>query len=270
VHVIFITSGAALASSRLFVTAGQDSRMSIVEHHFSAGAGVSNIITEAHCRAGADLDFLKLQAESDDAIHLAAQSFEVAARAKLQLTHLDLGARLARNDLTVTLRGEGGEVSAQGLFLADGARHLDNHTRIEHLARHTTSRETYRGIANQTGRGVFNGKIIVFPGADQTDARLTNQNLLLARGAEVDTKPELEIYADDVKCSHGATIGRLDAQAIFYLRSRGIDEESARRMLVSAFAGQIVGSIQFPALREHLAALLRRRLGGLADDGRAA
>ncbi len=187
--------------------------------------------------------------------------------ATADLLHLDLGARLARNDLRVDLVAPEATVHAYGLFFADASRHLDNHTHIEHLAPHTFSREVYRGIMDGTGRGVFNGKIVVRPGADKTDARLRNQNLLLSRGAEVDTKPELEIYADDVKCSHGATTGQLDRDSIFYLRSRGIPEEQARRLLIASFAREVVRRLPPGPLEAHVVGILGDRLPGLTEAG---
>ena len=265
VHVISVSSGSAVASSRIHLSLGRSSRLTVVEQHISFGAGVTNIVTEANCRAGSALRFVKVQAESDETIHLAAQVFRVESGASVKLTHLDFGAKLARNDLRIELNGAGAASDAQGLFIADGSRHLDNHTRIEHRAPHTTSRENYRGIADGSGRGVFNGKVIVQSGAAGADAQLTNQNLLLARSAEIDTKPELEIYTDDVKCSHGATTGQLDPQAIFYMRSRGIARNAAQRMLVGAFAAEIVNAVEIPAVQQWLNGLLARRLSTLGN-----
>jgi Fe-S cluster assembly protein SufD len=181
--------------------------------------------------------------------------------------HLDVGASLARNDLVVRLAAPGARVDADGLFFAADGRHLDNHTRIEHAAPATTSRESYRGIADSRGRGVFNGKVIVEAGADGSDARLTSQNLLLSAGAEIDTKPELEIYADDVKCSHGATVGQLDPAALFYLRSRGLPLDAARRMLIAAFAREVLLRLPSPVLEAHVMAALAPRLPDLARVG---
>jgi Fe-S cluster assembly protein SufD len=170
-----------------------------------------------------------------------------------------LGASLARVNLSTTLQGPGAHVALNGLIAPLGTQHLDAHTSIDHAAPHSTSDENYRGIAGERGRGVFNGKVIVRPDAQKTDARQSSRNLLLTAGAEIDTKPELEIYADDVKCSHGATTGQLDTAALFYLRSRGLDEATARALLIRAFAESIVTSIGPPAVRNHLEQLLDAR-----------
>jgi Fe-S cluster assembly protein SufD len=251
--------------NRIMVRLGAGSRATLIEHHLSLGASVSNSVTDVICEPGSQLVYVKLQDESPAASHLAAQRFALDRDARAELLHLDIGARLARNDLRVELAGHGAGVSAHGLFFADGERHLDNHTRIEHRAPRTLSRELYRGVMDGSGRGVFNGKVIAHAGAAGTDAQLTNQNLLLSAKAEVDTKPELEIYADDVKCSHGATTGQLDANAIFYLRSRGIPEDQARRMLIASFVREIVARLPAGPLEAHVAALLGERLPDLLE-----
>jgi Fe-S cluster assembly protein SufD len=249
----------------VLIDVGAGARATLIEHHLGRGASVSNSVTDVICAAGARLSYVKLQDEADDGIHLATQGFHLGNQASAELLHLDLGSRLARNDLRVELAGDGATVSAHGLFFADGSRHLDNHTRVDHRAPHTVSRELYRGIADSKGRGVFNGKVIVHAGAGGTDAQLRNQNLLLSSGAEIDTKPELEIYADDVKCSHGATTGQLDATAIFYLRSRGIPAEDARRMLIASFAREIVGRLPAGAIEKYVLALLHGRLPAIGE-----
>jgi len=187
---------------------------------------------------------------------------ELAAGASARVTSIDLGAALSRQAFTVVLAGPGASATIDGLSLADGDRHLHNRTRVEHRAPATTSRETFRGIADGNGRGVFNGSIVVLPGAAGSNAELSNRNLLLAATAEIDTKPELEIYVDDVRCSHGATTGQLDPAALFYLRSRGLDEPAARRLLTAAFLRASLAGVRSPALRARLEALLEARLGG--------
>lgn len=246
--------------NRLLVQLGAGSRATIIEHHASVGSSVSNSMTEIACGGDSHLTYAKLQAESASATHLASQHVAMERGARAELLHIDLGAKLARNDLHIELSGDGAEASAHGLFFADGSRHLDNHTRIDHRGSRTRSRELYRGIADGQGRGIFNGKVIVHAGAIKSDAHLSNQNLLLSRTAEIDTKPELEIYTDDVKCSHGATTGQLDANSIFYLRSRGIPEIEARRMLIAAFAREIIKRLPGASLDAHVVSLLRERL----------
>ena len=265
IYVALAGATNSASHNRVLVNLGAGSKATLIEHHVSLGASVSNSLTEVICAPASRLNYLKLQDEADAAIHLASQRLSVGRGAQADLLHLDLGGKLARNDLRVELSGDGAEVNAQGLFFADASRHLDNHTRIDHQAPQTRSRELYRGIADGNGRGVFNGKIIVHQGAVKSDARLTNQNLLLSRTAEIDTKPELEIYADDVKCSHGATTGQLDANSIFYLRSRGIAADQARRMLIASFAREIVNRVPDKALGAHVVATLRHRLPELQE-----
>jgi len=195
-------------------------------------------------------------------MHIANQVVRVATDACFNGINFDLGSQLARNDLTVELHGERAHASLYGLFMANGNRHVDDHLRVDHRAPETTSRENYRGILNDAARGVFNGKIIVHPGADGTDAQMNNRNLLLSEKSEIDTKPELEIYTDDVKCSHGSTTGRLDNNALFYLRTRGVPENLAHIMLVSAFAQEIIDKVRSmsPAFADYLGQKINRQL----------
>jgi Fe-S cluster assembly protein SufD len=267
IHVVFAATGNRVSHARLLVDIGAAGHCTVIEHHVGLGDGVTNAVTNVSCGADARFAYLKLQTDSDLGFHLASQTLELGAGAEADLLHIDLGARLARNDLRIDLAGEACSVRAHGLFFADQARHIDNHTRIDHRGIRSTSRETWRGIADGRGRGVFNGKVVVHPGADKTDARLSSQNLLLSRTAEIDTKPELEIYADDVKCAHGATTGQLDDAAVFYLRSRGIGQEQARRMLVASFAREIVAHIGLESLRERVLSLLVDRLPDIAEIG---
>jgi Fe-S cluster assembly protein SufD len=179
------------------------------------------------------------------------------------------GGELARMDITTAFDGEGCEATLDGLYVAGGRQHVDHHTLVDHARPHGTSREHYRGVLDGTARGVFSGKIVVQPGAQRTDARQANHNLLLSVGAEVDTKPQLEIYADDVKCNHGATVGQLDAAQLFYLRSRGMDEAAARALLTHAFARDVIERIRVAALRSRLEKLLLARLPGAAMEAEA-
>ncbi len=263
IYVVFGSSTSGATFNRLLVRLGAGSQATVIEHHASLRESVSNTMTEIACGKNSSLHYVKLQAESASAMHVASQHVSIDAGASADVLHLDLGARLARNDLQLELSGEGAETSAHGLFFADGSRHLDNHTRIDHRAPGTRSRELYRGIADGRGRGIFNGKVIVHAGAMKADARLTSQNLLLSRTAELDTKPELEIYADDVKCSHGATTGQLDANSIFYLQSRGIPAAEARRILIASFAREIIGRLASP-LDAHVLGVMRERLPEMA------
>lgn len=263
IHVVFATDEQAVSTQpRLLIEAAANSSARVFEHHVSRGPGWTNASTEVHCGPGAELTYVKLQDEDHAADHIAAQTVSVATDSRFRAAHIDLGARLARNDLRVRMTERGGHAELFGLFLVDGQRHVDNHTRMDHFAGQTFSQEQYRGILNDRGRGVFNGKIIVHDGADGTDAQLNNRNLLLAKTAEIDTKPELEIYTDDVKCAHGSTTGQLDEHALFYLRARGIGLQEARHMLVIAFAREVFERFDSSAseLTDYINQTLERRL----------
>jgi Fe-S cluster assembly protein SufD len=261
----FHADGQAVSGQpQLLLRLGHNSRLQLVQHHKGTGAASNNTLLLAHCGRNSSLSFLRIQEESADTHHLAAQQLRLEQDARLEAGLIDLGARMARNDLQVSLAAPGAQANIRGLFIASGEAHVDYHTRLDHEAAHTQSSEIIRGIAADRGRGVFNGKIIVHEGADGTDAEMANRNLLLSPRAEIDTKPELEIYADDVKCAHGATTGQLDENALFYLRSRGIDQESARRILISAFAAEVIESVRPEGLRMQLNASLAERLGAEA------
>jgi len=173
-----------------------------------------------------------------------------------------LGGKLVRNNVHTVLGGEGCDCLINGLYVGSDSQHMDNHMRVEHAQPHGDSRQFYKGILNDRSSAVFSGRIIVHPGAQKTDAKQTNKNLLLSEEAHVDTKPQLEIYADDVKCTHGATIGQLDEEAIFYLRARGLGIDAARSLLIHAFAGESLDRMGIPSIREYLDKLLLARLPG--------
>jgi Fe-S cluster assembly protein SufD len=251
-QVTVATAGAAptLANPRLVVRMGPDSRARLLIDQIDDGAHehFTNLVLDVELAAGAELQLYRLQRSSARAFHIERIDARVAGNAKLVLRDSQLGGSLTRLDLHVALDGRGASTELTGVFLADGARHLDTHVLVEHRAIETTSLQDYRGIAANKGRGVFNGKSIVHVDAQKSNARQVNRNLLLTPGAEIDTKPDLEIYADDVQCSHGATTGQLDPNALFYLRSRGLDEAEARSALTRAFAGAVLSKIDEPAL----------------------
>ena len=254
------TAAPPLGQPRLLVDVAPGSQLTLsLELTGSAGALV-NAVTQVCLGRGSQLNLIRVQALPDDGMLTETTRIEVAESASVTVTSVDLGSQLSRQALTVLLAGTGASATVHGLFLADGHRHIDNRTRLEHQAPLTTSRETFRGIADDHGHGVFNGKIIVQPGAAGSNAALTNRNLLLTTTAEIDTKPELEIYVDDVRCSHGATTGQLDANALFYLRSRGLDPAAARQMLTAAFLRESLNGIAVPELRARLDAQLQARL----------
>ena len=272
IHLVFLSSrgdGAAptLSQPRTLVVAGRGSQARIVES-YGGGPGAAyftNAVTEIVLEDGAVLDHYKLQRESAAAYHAALTAVVQGRASRFKSHSFAFGGRIARNDVQQIFAAEGGECELNGLFAVAGEQHTDTHTVIDHAHPHCTSRELYKGILDGKARGVFVGRIIVREGASKTDAHQTNKNLLLSREALVDSLPQLEILASDVKCKHGSTTGQLDPAALFYLRSRGITEAAARSLLVSAFASDIVGRVGIPALRAALERHLRQRLPGLRD-----
>ena len=243
-----------MSHPRNLIALGAHASASIIETY--AGVPEAEYLTNSHtsilAQAGARLDYYKIQQESQRAYHVGATRIRQDADSRVDSHALTLGGKLARWDIDVDLDEPGAEVMLNGLYLGNNSQHVDNHTLIRHKQPHTTSNEHYRGVLNGRARAVFNGKVIVHEQAQKTEAHQSNANLLLSGAAEVDTKPELEIYADDVKCSHGATVGRLDESMLFYLRSRAINEDTARSLLTYAFADEIISDIRFPELRVRL------------------
>ncbi len=257
IHLLFISTASGeptVSHPRTLILADSQSQVTIVESYLSLGSGVcfTNPVTEIVVRDGAVVDHYKLQDESRRAFHIATMHYCQDCTSTLSSNSITLGGALVRNNLNVVLDGEGAECTLNGLYLVTGEQHIDNHTRLEHAKPHCSSRELYKGILDGKSRGIFHGRILVHKGAQKTDSKQTNNNLLLSDEALINTKPQLEIYADDVKCTHGATIGQLDKDAIFYLRSRGISETAARSLLIYAFASEIVGRIKAEKLRARL------------------
>jgi Fe-S cluster assembly protein SufD len=256
-HLVFLSegSGSPLAvQPRVYVEASRGSRAVVVQDHISLGGGpaLTNAVTELHVGPGAQLEHVLLQRESAATFHFASTTAQLERDAQLGTHVISLGGHLVRNDLAVLLAGEGAEARLSGLFLCSGGRLVDNHTFVDHALPRGTSRQLYKGVLAGRSRGVFRGRVRVRPGAQLSDARQQNPNLLLSDGAEIDAKPQLEIYADDVKCSHGSAIGRVDENALFYLRARGIDEPAARALLVRGFAAEVLAALPEPALADAL------------------
>jgi Fe-S cluster assembly protein SufD len=254
---------------RALVLAGERSQSSIVEVYTGAGRYFTNAVTEIALADGAILEHSKFQRESESACHVHAVAVRQGRDSRFTSHNVALGSALARTDLSVILGAEGAECELNGLFVGRGTQHIDNHTLIDHAQPHGRSRELYKGIMDGSSRGVFHGTIIVRPGAQKTDAIQTNKNLLLSRQALVDSTPALEIFADDVKCRHGATTGQLDPAALFYLRSRGIGDEDARALLTYAFASDVAGRIRVSEVRAAVEAELGLRLAGAPTVGKA-
>ena len=231
---------------RHFIELRRGAEATIVEHHIAAGehAHLANSLSHVHVAAGARLQHVRVQADAERA-HLFARTDAVLAReAVYQRVDLELGAALSRHELNVRLEGEAAKLQADGVLLASGRRQVDTRLGIDHIARDTACALNWRGLAGQRGKAVFHGGILIRAGADGTSAELSNKNLLLSTDAEIDTQPVLEIHADEVQAAHGATVGQLDATALFYLRSRGLDEAAARRLLTTAFCREVVAGIE--------------------------
>jgi Fe-S cluster assembly protein SufD len=248
---------------RILVVAGEGSRATLVETHLGRGPApyASNAVTEVVLGRGAELRHVRVQREGDEAIHLATVAVRQEKESRYVSTAFAIGAALSRTALGSTLVGEGASCTLDGLYLGRAQQHVDHHTSIDHTCPGTTSRQLYKGILTERATGVFNGKVVVRVDAQRTDAGQVNRNLLLSETANLFTKPELQILADDVKCAHGATIGRLDENSVFYLRSRGIGEEDARRLLLYAFASEIVDRVPVEGLRERLVDEIWGRFG---------
>ena len=256
------------AHPRVLILAERGSQATVVEAYGGVPGEhyLTNGVSEVRLEEGAILDHVRVQRESEAAFHTASLAIHQARASRYRSIAFDLGAALARTDIDVVLDGEGAECELDGLFIVDGERLSDSHTTINHARPHTTSRETYRGIVDSHGRGVFHGRIVVQPDAQKTDALQLNKNLVLSPTALVNSTPQLEIRADDVRCKHGSTTGQIDPQALFYLRSRGISEQAARSLLTYAFAGDIVGRVKIDAVRQAVGALLRERLPAAPEE----
>jgi Fe-S cluster assembly protein SufD len=257
IHLLFVTSAgdqAVMTHPRILVAAEEGTRATVVEHYVNLGAGtyLTNTMTEIAAGRNAAITHYKIQEEGPDAYHIATVRAYQGASSRFTSHSASFGGVLSRNDVDVALGGEGAECVLDGLYLGDGCQHVDTHTSIDHLKPRGTSRVFFGGILNGRARGVFGGKVVVHKDAQKTDARQTIKNLLLSREAEADSRPQMEIYADDVKCSHGATVGQLEEEKIFYLRSRGVDEAFARNLLTYAFASEALDRFEIPPIRRGL------------------
>ena len=257
IHLLFLSTAseeAVVAHPRNLIVADSNSQVAIVESYVGLGQRpyFTNLVTEIVAGENAIVDHYKLQQESKQAFHIATLQVHQDRSSSVRTFSITLGGALTRNEVNAVLDGEGAECSLDGLYIISGRQHVDNHTRLEHAKSHCSSREVYKGILDQKATAVFHGRIVVHPGAQKTDSKQTNNNLLLSDEAQISTKPQLEIYANDVKCTHGATIGQLDEEALFYLRSRGIAKTTARSLLIYAFASQLVNQIKVESVRAEL------------------
>lgn len=266
-QLVFIATAAQdghMTHPRIVIEAGDHSRALLIERFVALDETqyFTNVLTTVNLGNNAAVEYCRVQEESVKAFHISGVHVHQERDSRFLSQAVSLGGLLTRNDINVQLAAPGVECTLNGLYMASGRQHVDTHTRVDHLQPHGTSHEFYKGVLDGFGRGVFNGKLVVHPDAQKTDARQGNHNLLLSDNAEADSKPELEIYADDVKCAHGATVGQLNADAVFYLRSRGMDEQSARSLLTYAFAAEIIERLELPTLRGYVQRALTARLPG--------
>jgi Fe-S cluster assembly protein SufD len=259
VHIIHVVGNRAAGTAmhpRLLVVAEPSSRVAIVESYVHSGrqglAYFTNAVSEIEVGSGARVDHYKIQRESTDAFHVGTTHVAQARDSVYHSFSYAGGATLSRTNIHTRLEGDSAETRLNGLYMVDGMQHADHQTFVEHLAPACASRELYKGILDGSAHGVFNGKVYVDSVAQKTDGKQTNHALLLSDHARVDTKPQLEIFADDVKCTHGATVGRLDQASLFYMKSRGIGAEHARALLTYAFAAEVLETIELDPLREGL------------------
>lgn len=261
IHIIVLTGAdgpSVVSHPRTLLVAGAGSRVRVAQTFVGVpgAAAFTNAVAEVSVGDKAVVDFYTDQREPETAFHVGNLQAQVGAGGVFSSHAFSIGSRLMRHDIGVALRGEGGDCTMNGMYLVDGKRLMDTHTVLDHAMPHCTSHETYKGILAGKARGVFNGRIIVRQDAQKTDAKQTNRALLLSDDAQINSNPQLEIFADDVKCTHGATVGQLDDEAMFYLRARGLTPADARDMLLKAFAGEVLDGVKIPALRSQIESAL--------------
>lgn len=260
IYLLYVSAGGVntMDHPRNLVLVGENSQATIVEDYVSLDANVafSNAVTELVAEQAAVVSHYMIVRENEQTYNVSTLRIQQERDSNVSTHSVLLGGSLVRNNVHPVLAGEGGECLINGLFMANGRQHMDNYMLVEHASPHCNSRQFYNGILNGRAHGVFHGRIIVHKDAQKTDAKQTNRNLLLCDDAQIDTKPQLEIYADDVKCTHGATIGQVDENALFYLRSRGLDETGAKHVLLQAFANECLDRMHSAQVREHVERLV--------------
>jgi Fe-S cluster assembly protein SufD len=262
IQVTFLTDGETASFPRLLVVAEEHSSATLIESFVSTGEQqyFTNAVAEIIVKEGARLEHYRVQRESEKAFHTSLTSAELGRSGSYDTTSINLGGRLSRHDISVVMDNEGAECWVDGLYLAGGDQHTDTHSVIDHQQPHCNSYQLYKGILDGNARAVFNGKVFVREGAQKTDAMQTNKNLLLSPQARVDTKPQLEIYADDVKCAHGAAVGQIDQEELFYLQARGINPELGRSLLTYGFAEEVIEKIKIDSIKHQLDEIVLRQL----------
>jgi len=275
IHLLFLSTAEnaqpTVCHPRVLIALGAGSRAVVIEDHVALGSvpTFSNTVTEVTSAVGAELELVLLQRGGDHSFQISNLHSQQERDSRLRCHTLTLGGELVRNDLTCVLAGSGAECELFGLFLGTTSQLLDNHTLVDHAMPHASSRQLYKGILGGRSTGVFRGRVIVRPDAQRTSAEQYNPNLLLTQGAQVNSKPQLEIHADDVKCSHGSTVGRMDPEAVFFLRSRGIGESRARHMLTQGFADQITSALPVAYLADMVRGSIAARISEMTEESAA-
>lgn len=265
IQVTFVTDAEQVDGAsfpRLLIVAEENSSATVIESFISTSDRqyFTDAVAEIVVKEGARLEHYRMQRESKEAFHTSITSAELGRSSSYNTTSINLGGRLSRHDISVVMDNEGAECWVDGLYLIGSDQHADTHSVIDHQQPHCTSHQLYKGILDGNARAVFNGKIFVREGAQKTDAMQTNKNLLLSPQARIDTKPQLEIYADDVKCAHGAAVGQIDEEELFYLQARGINPELGRSLLTYGFAEEVIEKIKLTSIRSELDEVVLRQL----------
>jgi Fe-S cluster assembly protein SufD len=262
IHFAFISKGdEVLVQPRLFIIAEKDSKINIVtSFHSESKNNFVNGVIELVAEENSKIDWTKIQLENNDVVHVSNEDIYMNNNSIFTLHTYTFSGAMVRNNVNVAIDGTNCEANLYGLYLLDGKQHVDNHTKIAHMKAHSNSNELYKGIMDDDSTAVFNGKVHVYQDAQKTNAFQSNKNILLSDNATINTKPELEIYADDVKCSHGSSTGQFDEDALFYLRARGIGEQSAKSLLVEAFANEVTELLSSNVLKNYVSTLIHKKL----------
>ncbi len=262
VHITDSSKNQAVAHPRVVINADENAQAMVAEIFLGVGDALSftNAVTEINCAANSNISYIKIGNESPNQLHVGNTQVNVAEKATFNAITANFGGKMVRNNLHIALNGSYSEANLDGLYVTDNKEHVDNHTVVDHKVPNCNSNELYKGIMNGSSKGIFNGKIYVRQDAQVTNAFQSNKNILLSDNATINTKPQLEIWADDVKCSHGCTTGKLDKEQLFYLRARGIGEHSAKLMLLDAYANEVIVKIKDEAIRTYVQDLLHNKI----------
>ncbi len=262
IHITDSSKNQAVVHPRVFISAGENSQATVAELFIGLGDSLSftNTVTEISCANSSIFNYIKIGNENENQLHVGNTHVNVNEKAVFNSVTVNFGGKMVRNNLHISLNGSYSEANLDGLYVTDNKEHIDNHTVVDHKVHNCNSNELYKGIMNGSSKGIFNGKIFVRPDAQVTNAFQSNKNILLSDNATINTKPQLEIWADDVKCSHGCTTGKLDKEQLFYLRARGIGEHAAKLMLLDAYANEVIERIKDKKIRTFVQEILHHKI----------